>query len=223
MRDIYRVLLLALAIGPAHAEDLAVKLFAGSFESATQLQQQLRSEVSVSLADSSVIACDIGAQFGVAYMLKISRKQQRASKVHVINETWTHPALGDLTTTTRELPLEFKRRQSMPQFSGWQLTEDALIDGDVTLTLSLEGQTYLSHIFQVMGCTAESRQALNQALENAQSDELVCEQIVQVGSRLKQTICRPRVQIDLMQDRARDEIRLRRNSGGPAVGSGDGG
>jgi hypothetical protein len=219
MTRLLPVLILCFAV-PATAEELAKKLFAGVFESAEQLQASLRGQPTITLSETTVIPCDVGIQFGVAYMLRITRREQRAADVHSFVETWQHPPVEGQDSTSRDIAARFKKRQSNPKFSGWQLTAGTMVDGDVTLTISREGQEYLRHVFQVMGCAPESRTALEEAMSRSDSADLVCAQEKQVGTRVKKTVCKTRKQMEAEEESARRE--LSRSQNGVRARSGGG-
>jgi hypothetical protein len=190
------------------AEETSHKIFAGTFTSAAELSASIAKNSALTKATSTVVPCDAGTQFGVAYILEISKALAKQSKTQTFVEQWSYPidgegdGLSEASVTAREITTVFKRRKSNPLFAGSQISETMTTDNNIGLHIFKGDVAYLDHTFRVMGCTQETRAALEAALSEPDKYAMVCTREVKLGTRVKQTICRTQQEIDAERDNA---------------------
>lgn len=190
------------------AQETAVKMFAGPFESAAALQARLKEQITVTKSDATIIPCDAGTQFGIVYLLKVERALSRRANDLVFTETWFYPGKeGEPETpVSRDFTTSFKRRTSSPLFAGTQLTDEVGVDHTISLEVTQGGDLYMDHRFQVLGCTPETRVVLQEAMKYSDEDKIVCELREESGSRIKTTVCLNEERADEENDSVRRKL-----------------
>ncbi len=193
MRNQLLALMIAIAPLAAAAEHTAYKLYADTYETEAQVREVLKApELAIVQQDQSGVTCKENALFGVLYILQ-KADARRAS----LTERWHHPHIRilDKTYTDRSVDLRFGQAFSEPMFSGYELLPSIQIDGEFRLEVLEDGKPILEHTFTVDCPNSEP------------GDALVCEEEVNVGTRIKKLACLTRDQYRQRQEDAGRNIR----------------
>lgn len=177
----------------AAAEHTAYKLYADTYGTEEQVREVLKApELAIVQQDQSAVACKKNALFGVLYILQ--KADARRAK---LTERWHHPHIRilDETHTDRNVDLRFGQAFSEPMFSGYELLPAIQIDGEFRLEVLEDGKPILEHTFTVDCPNSEP------------GDALVCEEEVNVGTRIKKLACLTREQYRQRQEEAGRNIR----------------
>ena len=209
MRSVISALILIGASASAATDETSHKLFAGTFTNPSMLKELIVSGDKMTRSSETVIPCQAGTQFGAAYMLEISTKQQKASREQVFTETWTYPESFEQSATiaSREVAGHFKRQRSNPMFSGSVITEGVGEESEFHLEVSQDGKTYLEHTFKVMGCSDDTIDDLEQALAMGDADQLICTMEKSIGSRIKKRVCRTQAELEMNRSLMETELK----------------